>query len=173
MRLPRRLRLESELGPFSNLPHPCKDDTYSKGKIFIVSLLCFLSFVRRCWQHCLEPQQPSNSMAPRRAISSLASRLCRTAPIRASTIPFRNNAFTGCGRRHFSVTRPFRLMDLSSFTEEQLSVRDAIQKICSISRMTTGRNMTRVGLTPKTSTLLLLQMVGWVLLYQRNLEVLG
>lgn len=33
--------------------------------------------------------------------------------------------------RHFSVTRQRRLMDMSGFTEEQLTVRDAVQKICA------------------------------------------
>ncbi|KAL2410795.1 hypothetical protein ABEF95_002415 [Exophiala dermatitidis] len=35
------------------------------------------------------------------------------------------------GRRHFSSSRRHKLMDMGVFTEEQLTVRDAIQKICA------------------------------------------
>ncbi|ETI25392.1 hypothetical protein G647_02165 [Cladophialophora carrionii CBS 160.54] len=34
-------------------------------------------------------------------------------------------------RRHFSAARKLRLMEMSGFTEEQLTVRNAIQKICA------------------------------------------
>ncbi|KAG9775454.1 acyl-CoA dehydrogenase NM domain-like protein, partial [Aureobasidium melanogenum] len=35
------------------------------------------------------------------------------------------------GRRHFSSSRRHKMMDMGVFTEEQLTVRDAIQKICA------------------------------------------
>merc|ERR1711939_894263 len=35
------------------------------------------------------------------------------------------------GQRHFSASRNSRIMEMSGFTEEQLTVRDAIQRICA------------------------------------------
>lgn len=72
------------------------------------------------------------TMASKRCAARLSQHL---SPKSRSVISFPSSLWLQAPlkheRRHFSATRRNRIMEMSGFTEEQLTVRDAIQKICS------------------------------------------
>ncbi|KIW80791.1 hypothetical protein Z517_07408 [Fonsecaea pedrosoi CBS 271.37] len=71
-------------------------------------------------------------MPARQCLNRLSRQLTSKSQSAVSSQPrLWQQALAHHGRRHFSATRKSSIMETSCFTEEQLTVREAIQKICA------------------------------------------